>query len=932
MAKRKIDFTKATVPDVDSISELFFENTQPFNDRNFNYKYYGGKPNEARLKYIKDDKQLVELVKTISKKYDINPKIVLNRISHESFIDNIIKARASKTKSGIKDSTFINENGNVISSAIKAKNIDLKYNFGADFIDDELAGKSEFKLNFEKPIQIFKNDKGNTTAYNIEDAITILTASLKSRQDKVKELYPDKINDKNFIDGMTVKAYNFGVKSATRHQRSNPNFYKDHTLNLFDSVITDENTKSMGGKIEIKKENKGKFSAAAKRAGYTTQEYASKILKNKEAYSPTIVKRANFARNAANWNKKKLGIGGDASYGSEYKGSDISNSEVGATGNTLISAGKGALTGAGAGLALGATTGIGAGAAAGAAAGSIVPGIGTIIGGAIGLIGGLIGGIFGNRKRKRELARIKEQQRQQTIGNMETRMENDYYTMNNSDFNDYSEGQGYYAKYGGNVKRKYALGGISGLVKLFPNSAIYKRANAEYQSILTNMDNRENQDLTTLAQNNTTAINESNPQMATGGLVRNSNNTRVAYGPTHEQIDPTTGQPGIQYGDAEIEGGGINGNSAYAGEVVRETPEVSEVFSNRLVMPGMNKTFAEGAKILTDKKGRKEKQVFDLGAALTEALNVYDKTRMSVDKQGSAMRKLEKLSTKLNKATGEVAELENKTEQLYDAQEQYAGVLGLRAPEIIAACGGTIRRRKDWGGAIALGNFGLNMLNALGNANSIKYTSNIPVPKRARQETPVYNTKYDITSQLSELDSQSRNAKEFISKNVSDPTIARSIMANLAIKTGRAKNQVRDNKEKIQSQLYDRNIEARRQTSAANSQIDYENALAEYNKLTNMESMRAANRTQFLQSTAGLLGDITDWKMQQFAMGAQGLLSASPEDTKRINQLYTSIFGGKSRVPKDSKSINLSIKRQGIALPASLRGGIKLPDSLLGLK
>ena len=53
-----------------------------------------------------------------------------------------------------------------------------------------------------------------------------------------------------------------------------------------------------GGSIHIKPENRGKFTAAAKRVGKSVQEYASQILANKENYSPTLVKRANFARNA----------------------------------------------------------------------------------------------------------------------------------------------------------------------------------------------------------------------------------------------------------------------------------------------------------------------------------------------------------------------------------------------------------------------------------------------------------------------------------------------------------------------------------------------------------------------------------------------------------------------------------------------------------
>lgn len=57
------------------------------------------------------------------------------------------------------------------------------------------------------------------------------------------------------------------------------------------------------GGIHIKPENKGKFTASAKKAGMSVQGYANKVMANKEKYSPTLVKRANFAKNAAKWKK-----------------------------------------------------------------------------------------------------------------------------------------------------------------------------------------------------------------------------------------------------------------------------------------------------------------------------------------------------------------------------------------------------------------------------------------------------------------------------------------------------------------------------------------------------------------------------------------------------------------------------------------------------
>lgn len=73
--------------------------------------------------------------------------------------------------------------------------------------------------------------------------------------------------------------------------------YKDgdiYTVNPF------EYNSGKDSGIHIKKKNRGKFTAAAKRAGMGVQAYARKILSApKGKYSATLRKRANFARNAS---------------------------------------------------------------------------------------------------------------------------------------------------------------------------------------------------------------------------------------------------------------------------------------------------------------------------------------------------------------------------------------------------------------------------------------------------------------------------------------------------------------------------------------------------------------------------------------------------------------------------------------------------------
>ena len=82
------------------------------------------------------------------------------------------------------------------------------------------------------------------------------------------------------------------------------------------------NMKSMGG-IHIDKNKRGTFTAAATKHGMGVQEFASKVLANKEDYSPAMVKKANFARNASRWKKPAGGvisINGNVKNGLVYTG------------------------------------------------------------------------------------------------------------------------------------------------------------------------------------------------------------------------------------------------------------------------------------------------------------------------------------------------------------------------------------------------------------------------------------------------------------------------------------------------------------------------------------------------------------------------------------------------------------------------------------
>ena len=63
-----------------------------------------------------------------------------------------------------------------------------------------------------------------------------------------------------------------------------------------------------GSGIHIKEKNRGKFTKSAKEHGMGVQEFTNHVLSNRDEYSTTLVRRANFAKNAETWKHAKGGL------------------------------------------------------------------------------------------------------------------------------------------------------------------------------------------------------------------------------------------------------------------------------------------------------------------------------------------------------------------------------------------------------------------------------------------------------------------------------------------------------------------------------------------------------------------------------------------------------------------------------------------------
>ena len=555
------------------------------------------------------------------------------------------------------------------------------------------------------------------------------------------------------------------------------------------------------------------------------------------------------------WGGTSINDPGSVQWGTRVQASDIDESKYSADGEGIV--GGSALSGAGTGLGIGAAVGGTAALATGAAAGSWLGPIGAGIGA---LIGGIVG-LFTGRKKKRQeerrrqelLAEQAEMERQQTLGNMQDKVENDVATIRQSNLGNYSEGTGFYAKLGGMIGRR---------------------------------------------------------KLNTGGqVVPNSSNSVVAYGQTHEQYNPATGETGIIYGDSEIEGGGAKNGRMYAGEVVRETSEGGQVFSDTIKVPGTNRTFADYAKKLTDMKGKKEAQVIQLADGITLSLSALDKSKTNKLQTGTNIRNIEKLVYRMNKARGESEAIDAKTEDLFEAQELYATALGLRNDAPVMRCGGMVRKKRPFGGyaspysltgvsapklttlppiqttasagggsifKFGFNEFGLGMnlasslfgivgnaLNTRANRKAIEFESTLHVPKGNKVDAVQYSTDYDISEELQELGTQERRAARYITDNTSNVQTARNSVANLAINAQLARNKLYGAKKDYQRQRYDLNRQERVNARNANSQIIYQDAINEYNKAVGLNQQLMAVRTQglqgMLQGVEGLAGAVNNY-------------------------------------------------------------------------
>lgn len=216
-----------------------FKEQEEFKDRN-NYnddgskkyqaggkrRYIGGNTNEARQKYFDTDKEFIDSVKVIAKRYNINPNLLASRMAKEGPIDKAINY-------------YNDTNGK----------FDRREVHGSDWgLDDTGNNLNEGIITLKEPYlnyydEEFFNEKGRKVnsiySPNWNFGISATAAELEYRRNEMKKRFPN-LSDEQ-LDAAASAAFNRGIYGATKYIKQG----KD--LNEYSPFI---NIKKMGGQVK----------------------------------------------------------------------------------------------------------------------------------------------------------------------------------------------------------------------------------------------------------------------------------------------------------------------------------------------------------------------------------------------------------------------------------------------------------------------------------------------------------------------------------------------------------------------------------------------------------------------------------------------------------------------------------------------------------
>lgn len=324
MPKKKVYVAKSTGRTWNTIEEAIKDNANYKNDIHYRYSIKSGKYKsplkDYNIPFIPEKKITLT-----------NAGLATGAVLSTNLLDSIaVNAERAglpiKTAIGLatKESTLNNPTYDIRSRAKIAK-----------FERSEL--KKAKRLGFEENIKPKQNiDNGDTPeglliSYNPDDnpyqgAVNYIFNKAKTWEDNIRmmkenEAYADRVAARN--ESSPSKSY---LQAGFEAYKKNPQGYNPGQSNYVQLVqkradevwgspeiqnwykkynkrsLEDGRTQKKEGGIHIAPSKRGTFTAAASKHGMGVQEFASRVLRNKDSYSPAMVKKANFARNTSKWN------------------------------------------------------------------------------------------------------------------------------------------------------------------------------------------------------------------------------------------------------------------------------------------------------------------------------------------------------------------------------------------------------------------------------------------------------------------------------------------------------------------------------------------------------------------------------------------------------------------------------------------------------
>lgn len=292
--------------------------------------YIGGDSAASRIAGAMKIPGFTEKVYERAKAYNIDPNLLLHRILKEGYIDKRLDEYNNMIDTVDQKNYWDDLWGRDISGYVE---------FGLDYVGDELAAGKYALLDPSvqyEDIGHWSDNEGadgyregdhRIVAKGLKSAIELMAAGMKYRQGLAKDKYNLSSDDLGIY---TNAVYNRGIAGPKMDDRdfvmkeyAYPDYYGKYGLKYseggpvlvgsekLDSLVLrlrsagytkeDINILSKGGKIHIKPENRGKFTALKKRTGKSASWF-------KAHGTPAQKKMAVFALNAKKWKHADGGL------------------------------------------------------------------------------------------------------------------------------------------------------------------------------------------------------------------------------------------------------------------------------------------------------------------------------------------------------------------------------------------------------------------------------------------------------------------------------------------------------------------------------------------------------------------------------------------------------------------------------------------------